>query len=315
MTKLRKQRLSSYASGLGLLTLCSLLIASGCAVDGSAEDEGALGVPPSEASGATTALPGQAPSAAEEGSQDEGSAVDAVDSTTSEAEEDTVVPLAEYASFGTVVATVGDSWMHNTLFTGSAISGALKRAGVRLDNYAAQGVTLLPPANLFGTPVSTQIEKSVIGWGGRSQYKTVIGTGGGNDVILNAPLEQSCSASSAESRQFEQCLAKLNEIFAKWQQLWKEMGQAGVADFVYVSYSNQAGSAPVANDYSNQEMEKLCAKFDGHATPLRCTFVDGNDYVHSKWDLILDGIHPNRGINDQIAKGVIAAMDARGITH
>jgi hypothetical protein len=259
------------------------------------------------------AAPAPAAPAAEVDAVDDSAAVPA--DALGEGEEEPEVPIAQYASFGTKVATVGDSWMHNTLFTGTAISGALKRAGLRLDNYAAQGVTLLPPANLFGTPVSTQIEKSVITRNGTSQYKTVIATGGGNDVILNAPLEQSCSASSATSPQFARCLAKLNEIFAKWEELWGKLGAAGVEDVVYVSYSNQAGSAPVANDYSNAKMTELCAKFDGESTSIRCTFVDGNDYVKSKLDLIFDGIHPKRAINDQIAKGVLAAMSARGIAR
>lgn len=260
--------------GLGACVLFSALALSACAVDDTSENE------------------------------DLGSAAQGAE---------TEVSIAELATPGVRVATVGDSWMHNTLFTGSAISGALKRAGLRLDNYAAQGVTLLPPANLFGRPVTTQIETSVIERNGRSPYQTVIATGGGNDVILNAPLEQSCSASSVQAPQFAQCLSKLNQIFAKWDELWTKLGAAGVKDVVYVSYSNQAGSAPVANDYSNLKMGELCAKYDGTATKIRCTFVDGNDFVTSKRDLILDGIHPKRAINDKIAKGILAAMAENGV--
>jgi hypothetical protein len=229
--------------------------------------------------------------------------------------EDTVLAEGELATPGVNVATVGDSWMHNTLGTGSAISGALKRAGLRLDNYAAQGVTLLPPGNLFGRTVTTQIERSVIGRRGTSAYKTVIATGGGNDIILNSALERSCSATSQSAAQFNTCRQKIDEIIAKWAELWNKLGNAGVKDVVYVSYSDDAGSAPEANRYSAVQMTDLCERFDGQSTKIRCTYIDGNDYVDSKLDLILDGIHPTQAINNDIAKGILSAMSSGGITR
>jgi hypothetical protein len=229
--------------------------------------------------------------------------------------EDTVLAEGELATPGVNVATVGDSWMHNTLGTGSAISGALKRAGLRHDNYAAQGVTLLPPGNLFGRPVTTQIESSVIGRRGTSPYKTVIATGGGNDIILNSALERSCSATSQSAAQFNTCRQKIDQIITKWSELWTKLGNAGVKDVVYVSYSDDAGSAPEANRYSAVKMTDLCERFDGQSTKIRCTYVDGNEYVDSKLDLILDGIHPTQAINNDIAKGILSAMSAGGITR
>lgn len=258
--------------GLGAMALASALAFSACAADGDSEADPAASTD-EQASGAADS-----------------------------AEDD--LPVAE-ATAGTSIATVGDSWMHNTLGTGSAISGALKRKGVRLDNYAIQGVMLLKN-NLFGRSVTSQIQNQVIRRGS-SQYKTVIATGGGNDIIENPSLQADCGKSPPGSR----CQAKLEEIGKRWIQLWGQLGAAGVKDVVYVAYANAAGSAPGAAKDSGNKLAEICES----QTAIRCTFIDTNDVVPGKGALSLDGIHPTTSTNNKIAAKIIAAMDAKGIAH
>lgn len=256
--------------GLGTIALASAMALSACAADATESDE------------------------AVEGEQVAG---------------DEEVTTAE-ATRGTTIATVGDSWMNNTLGTGGAVDGALGRAGVRHDNYAVQGVMLLT-RSLFGASITSQVDSKVVTRSGKSQYKQVVITGGGNDIIQNAALERSCSASSASSSQFATCAAKLTEIRNRMVDLWGKMGKAGVEEVIYIAYSPVAGSAPLAASSSAEALRPLCAAQTG----IHCTFIETKDIVRSKADLIADGIHPKRNKNDEIAAKVIRALKDNNETH
>jgi len=195
------------------------------------------------------------------------------------------------------VATIGDSWMANTLGTGNAITGALRRAGHPYTNYAVQG-TMLLKNNIFGQSVINQARRAVA----TKRFKTIVMTGGGNDIIENATLQRDCARTPIGP----DCTKKLKDIGDAMVQLWDAMGDNGIEDVVYVSYANAAGNAAGANIASAERLKVACAE----ATKIRCHYVDTNPFVPNKGALLLDGIHPRRPINDQIAAEVYRVMEA-----
>src|SRR5262245_1195125 len=134
---------------------------------------------------------------------------------------------------GRDVITIGDSWMNNTLLTGSAIEGALDRLTMQpYRHYAVQGVLLLQ-ASAFGPAIPSQYATA------KRQdpdIKTVLMTGGGNDIIQNASVQSSCNSGG------EACKQKLMEITEALNKLWTQMAEDGVQDVVMVRYSADAGS-------------------------------------------------------------------------
>jgi len=199
------------------------------------------------------------------------------------------------------VATLGDSWMSNTLFTGNAITGALARQGHRYQNYAVQGVMLLKD-NIFGRSILNQGQR-VINTNNSNKanprFKTIVITGGGNDIIENPSLQRDCGKRPIG----DVCEKKLTEIEGAMVGLWERLGASGVKDIVYVAYSPAAGSAPAAAEASRDRLKVDCAE----ATAVKCHFVDTTDIV-SKSDLILDGIHPNQRTNNEIAQEVYRVL-------
>lgn len=199
---------------------------------------------------------------------------------------------------GRDVVTIGDSWMSNTLFTGDAIEGALRRAGKRYRNYGVQGVMLLEDG-LFGAAIPTQFEAAVRQ---NRNIKTVIMTGGGNDVLLVPGAQQECQ------RQGPACQKKLAEIGAGLKKLWERMAAAGVEDVVYIGYSENAGSAGAnASNVNKNGVAEICAN-----APVRCHSFDSTPLVPRN-ALAIDGIHPVRGANDKIAKAILQLLEEKGI--
>lgn len=201
---------------------------------------------------------------------------------------------------GSDVVTIGDSWMSNTLGTGDALSGGLRRLTKQnYKNYAVQGVMLLS-TSLFGPAIPTQWDAASRS---NKEIKTVIMTAGGNDVIQNAALQADCKTNGAT------CQAKLKDIGAALTSLWKKMGAAGVQDIVYVGYSEAAGGTDprVANTNTNGTAAACAAITEAH-----CWSFDSTPVV-KKTDLLADGIHPNQGTNDRLAKAVYSLMEEKGV--
>src|SRR6185369_3462885 len=134
------------------------------------------------------------------------------------------------------VVLLGDSWMSNTLQiegTGGGIAPALTQvSGQPYTNYGVQGVMLLM-ADTFGPAIPTQYEQAKQFQQG---IKTVVMTGGGNDVIQNPTLQASCMMNGPECKQLGM------DIIAELDKLWTEMSDDGVADVIYIRYSKAASS-------------------------------------------------------------------------
>ena len=92
---------------------------------------------------------------------------------------------------GSDVVTIGDSWM-DYLLGGGGIEGGLDRAGTNYRHYALSGTQLLDGV------IPRQYDRAKAA---NPDIKTVIMTGGGNDIMFSG----ACSTS-------EGCAAKIKEI-------------------------------------------------------------------------------------------------------
>jgi hypothetical protein len=196
---------------------------------------------------------------------------------------------------GSDVITIGDSWMSNTLGTGDGIEGALDRLTMQpYRNFGVQGVMLLS-SSLFGPAVPTQYAAAKRA---NPKIKTVIMTGGGNDIIQNPSVQASCAEGG------EACKQLMREISAALNTLWTEMAADGVEDVVYIRYAASAGST---DDSLRGMQDPIPICLTGK---IRCYSVNTDNAV---MDDLADGIHPTRAANDRIAKVVYELMEKEGM--
>jgi len=185
---------------------------------------------------------------------------------------------------GQDVVTIGDSWMSYFL-NGGGIEGALDRQDTNYRHYGIAGTTLgssIPPQ--WNTALS-----------GGSDIKTVIMTGGGNDIMFGG----GCSTK-------ELCEQSVQMIADMLDELWTEMSEAGVQDVVYIQYSRNAGSTPPENRPAVSPTPGICIR-----GPLRCHTLPTTDLV-GPGDTV-DGIHPTRAACDRIGEAVVQLMEEQGI--
>lgn len=228
--------------------------------------------------------------------------VDASNEDASDASDEELPPWDDREDLGEGdgrdVITIGDSWMSNSLFTGNAIEGALDRLTMRpYRHYARQGVMLLSGSLVFGPAIPTQFDAALRA---DDDIKTVIMTGGGNDILQNPELQADCEEGG------DACAAKLAEISAALESLWQRMADNGVEDVIYIGYASDAGSS--AEDITNVNkngVAELCA-----AAPLNCHIIDSTPLVMGDFT---DGIHPTRAANDRLARAIYELMEERKI--
>jgi hypothetical protein len=203
---------------------------------------------------------------------------------------------------GSDVVLLGDSWMSNTLQiegTGGGIAPSLIQvSGQPYTNYGVQGVMLLM-ADAFGPAIPTQYESAKQFQPG---IKTVVMTGGGNDVIQNPTLQASCMMNGPECKQLGM------DIIAALDKLWSEMSDDGVQDVIYIRYSKSASSSSSDMDAGPPPPPpQICLK-----GPIRCHSVETTDLVAAT-DLAADGIHPLVTANQRIAQRVFDLMMSEGM--
>jgi lysophospholipase L1-like esterase len=184
---------------------------------------------------------------------------------------------------GQDVVTIGDSWMSYFL-NGGGIEGALDRAGTDYRHYAVAGTTL-------GTSIPPQWDQAKAG----GEVKTVIMTGGGNDIMFSG----GCNTKAA-------CEMAVQEIANMLDVLWTQMSDDGVQDVVYIQYSKNAGTAPAENRPATAPTPGICIR-----GPLRCHSMSTTELVAAT-DTV-DGIHPTSAAADRIAAAVIELMETEGV--
>jgi hypothetical protein len=184
---------------------------------------------------------------------------------------------------GKDVVTIGDSWMSYFL-NGGGIEGALDRAGTDYRHYSVAGTTLT-------SSIPPQWDQALAG----GDVKTVIMTGGGNDIMFTGGCDTK-----------EACEMSVQRIADMLDELWTKMSDAGVQDIVYIQYSKNAGTAPSENRPAVSPTPSICL-----TGPVRCHSMSTTELV-AAGDTV-DGIHPTSAACDRIADAVIELMETEGI--
>lgn len=198
---------------------------------------------------------------------------------------------------GSDVIMMGDSWM-SLLFDG--IQPAFTSAGKKYRGYGAPGVKLSYPGGL-GPLIPTQWDRAVRE---NPNIKTVIMTGGGNDVLLGGSERDDCPRGGPK------CKVLLTNIIKTLNQLWEKMAAAGVKDVVYIGYSEGAGGGSATPEITNTTTNGTGAACLAMKS-LRCTPLDTTSIVKRR--LKPDGIHPVQAANVDIAVAVYKIMEEKGM--
>lgn len=202
---------------------------------------------------------------------------------------------------GKDVITMGDSWMN--LMANVGIENSLERVSKRdYRNFGVSGTKLLDEV------IPNQYETALKG----GPVKTVVMTGGGNDIIQDKVIFQLLSPSCADENFGDECKQQLDKIADRMVKLWAKMAQDGVQDVVVVGYTKTAAPIGVAvsksSDYSNQKIPALCA---AAPAPLRCWTLDTDMAVPNI--MLRDGIHPVDADYDKIGAAVWKLMQDKGM--
>jgi lysophospholipase L1-like esterase len=195
---------------------------------------------------------------------------------------------------GKDVITIGDSWM--LLSAGTGIEVSLEKASKR--DYRNFGV---PGTKLLDEVIPKQYETAK----GQGPVKTVIMTGGGNDIIQDKPTD------CVDSAFGDVCKAQTDKVAARLVKLWDEMSDDGVQDVVIIGYTRKASLllSPLAKsaEYSNMTIPPLCAAVK---PPLRCHAIDSDTVFDGA---TREGIHPTNAGYDKIGAAVWQLMQDEGV--
>jgi hypothetical protein len=200
---------------------------------------------------------------------------------------------------GTDVILMGDSWMSNTLQiegTGGGLAPSLTAVAKKpYRNYAVQG-TMMLMADTYGPAIPTQWDQAKAM---NPNIKTVVMTGGGNDIIQNPTVQSSCMSGG------DACKMLLMQINDALGALWTKMADGNVQDIVYVEYASDVGTV----DPSLRGMMKvpdICT-----SGRVRCHSVDSTSAIMKQ--IAADGIHPLQAANDRLAQVVYDLMTSEGM--
>jgi hypothetical protein len=204
---------------------------------------------------------------------------------------------------GNDVITIGDSWM--SLGGGTGIQESLEKISKR--NYRLLGV---PGTKLLDEVIPNQYKSA------KTQdpdIKTVIMTGGGNDVLQDPLLLfGACADENFDSD--PACKARIDEVANRLVALWAEMARDGVQDVVVIGYSVKVmplGLVATSKSvrYSDSKITPLCGMVPA---PLRCHSMN-TDMAVPDLTLSGDGIHPDAATYDKIGAAVWELMKAKGM--
>lgn len=189
---------------------------------------------------------------------------------------------------GMDVVAIGDSWISYDRNTGiqdslRTVSGQPYRA------YGAGGTQLLD-GEIPSQYARAKRENANI--------KTVIMTGGGNDLLRsNARGDLATAGPFARMR--------IDQIADRLVDLWTEMSKDGVRDIVYVFYSRGGGIA-ASVDYATKKIQPLCQALK----PVRCHWIDSDTTLHM---VLRDSTHPTDAGFNALAKTIYDLMGKEGM--
>jgi lysophospholipase L1-like esterase len=188
------------------------------------------------------------------------------------------------------VVTIGDSWM--SLFTTGIQQSLVRISGQPYRTKGVGGKRLLDEV-IPGQYTAAKMENPDI--------KTVVMTGGGNDIIQVPGLRADCDAGG------EMCNMVVEQILDRLELLWAEMAMDGVQDVIYVEYSNPEGKNV---DFALPSGDSAPARCAAVPAPLRCHILETLDIVMGD---IPDGVHPSAAGYDRIGKAVHELMISEGM--
>ncbi|HKP55102.1 MAG TPA: SGNH/GDSL hydrolase family protein [Polyangiales bacterium] len=189
---------------------------------------------------------------------------------------------------GSDVITIGDSWMSYAV-NGGGIEAGLRTASMqRYRNYAVAGTMLLDEV----IPRQYASAKRA-----NPDIKTVVMTGGGNDLLLTGMSGGPCTSG---------CMMTIARIAKRLGELWAEMEKDGVKDVVYIEYS-RGGSNKGGVDEGVAKVKPVCDAMQG---ALRCHFVDSDPVIMMQ---LLDGVHPTPDGCQKLGKAAFDLMVKEGM--
>jgi hypothetical protein len=132
-----------------------------------------------------------------------------------------------------------------------------------------------------------------------ADIKTVIMTGGGNDIIQSDSLKASCMTGG------DDCKGLLMRESKAYDALWAKVADSGVLDVIRVKYAEDTGTVDpsILGSFTPPE---ICS-----TGKIRCHDLDTSALIMKQ--LAADGIHPLQGANDRVAKAIVELMDKEGI--
>lgn len=200
---------------------------------------------------------------------------------------------------GSDVITIGDSWMslgsEGIQFSVETASGRSYR------KYGVGGTRLLDGV----IPMQYAKAKSE-----NPDIKTVLMTGGGNDILQDIGVHLQCVDSAFDGS--DTCKKRIDEVADRLATLWAEMAEDGVQDVVIIGYTRKAGLiGPLSKsaNYSATKIQPLCEMVP---EPLRCHVFDPDEHVPNL-TLRVDGIHPNTASYDAIGEALWEQMQEWGV--
>lgn len=194
---------------------------------------------------------------------------------------------------GSDVITIGDSWMSYFMNGGGIEAGLDRVTGKRYRHYGVLATTVLS-GQIPGQYASAKRANPDI--------KTVIMTGGGNDVIMDPTMQPQCAAGN------DACKQRLQQVAAALGELWNQMSADGVRDVIYINYAEGAGSGTGGIDGQaiyREVILKIPPPMAFH--PFATTEIVGGSTG------LVDGIHPTPQKCAEIAQGVYDLMKAKGM--
>jgi hypothetical protein len=208
---------------------------------------------------------------------------------------------------GSDVVAIGDSWMSLTGMSG--IQFSLNAAsGQSYRTYGIAGTCMMPGHCLLGGQIiPDQYAKAKAE---NPDIKTVVMTGGGNDILQDFSVLPSCNDNSFDTN--PACKARIDEITTRLKELWAEMASDGVRDVVVVGYSRKANLlGPLSKSvvYSGETIQPIC---DAVPAPLRCHAID-SDMVVPDLALRGDNIHPDDPSYVKLGAAVFKLMEDKGM--
>ena len=191
---------------------------------------------------------------------------------------------------GKDVVTLGDSWM--LLVPGIGIQESL--TATAMQPYRKYG---FPATKVTSGDIPAQLESALRD---DPSIKTVVMTGGGNDLILDL-AGADCTTGGPL------CVGQLDATAKALEAMWTKMSAAGVRDVIHVMYSAAAVANNPVKDLAvhNARLKQLCSSHP----PMRCFQLNTDALAMD----LLDGVHPLPSGYDAIGKAVFDLMVKEGM--